>query len=34
MSGLGTPIFISSDDRLLNAARLEGLLADNPNLHP
>jgi len=33
-AGLAAPIFISSDDRLLNAAQLEGLLADNPSLHP
>jgi len=33
-AGLVAPIFISSDDRLLTAAQLEGLLVDNPNLHP
>jgi uncharacterized protein len=33
-AGLPAPVFISSDDRLLTAAQLEGLLADNPNLHP
>ena len=33
-AGFAAPIFISADDRLLNAARLEGLLADNPNLYP
>jgi uncharacterized protein len=33
-AGLAAPIFISSDDRLLTAAQLEGLLVDNPNLHP
>jgi uncharacterized protein len=33
-AGLAAPSFISSDDRLLTAAQLEGLLADNPNLHP
>jgi uncharacterized protein len=26
--------FLTADDRLLNAARLENLQADNPNLHP
>jgi uncharacterized protein len=33
-AGLAAPVFISSDDRLLTAAQLEGLLADNPSLHP
>jgi len=33
-AGLAAPVFISSDDRLLTAAQLEGLLADNPNLYP
>jgi uncharacterized protein len=32
--GLAAPVFISSDDRLLTVAQLEGLLADNPSLHP
>ncbi|NTU63444.1 MAG: type II toxin-antitoxin system VapC family toxin [Chloroflexi bacterium] len=32
--GLAAPVFLSSDERLLDAARSEGLLADNPNLHP
>jgi len=26
--------FLSADDRLVAAARAEGLMADNPNLHP
>jgi uncharacterized protein len=26
--------FLTADDRLLNAAQLENLQADNPNLHP
>lgn len=32
----GTPAltFLAADDRLLAAARLEGLVVDNPNLHP
>jgi len=32
----GTPalMFLAADDRLLAAARLEGLAIDNPNLHP
>ncbi len=33
LAGLAAPIFLSSDERLLNAARAEGLLADNPNLY-
>jgi hypothetical protein len=33
-AGLAAPVFISSDDRLLTAAQLEGLLVDNPNLYP
>jgi uncharacterized protein len=28
------PIFLAADDRLLNAARVEGLAIDNPNDHP
>lgn len=31
LSGL---IFLAADDRLLNTAQLEGLICDNPNLHP
>jgi predicted nucleic acid-binding protein len=26
--------FLSADDRLVAVARAEGLIADNPNLHP
>jgi predicted nucleic acid-binding protein len=26
--------FLTADDRLLNAAQVEGLATDNPNLHP
>jgi predicted nucleic acid-binding protein len=33
-AGLAAPVFISSDDRLLTAAQLEGFLVDNPNLYP
>jgi predicted nucleic acid-binding protein len=32
--GLDAPTFISADDRLLKAARLEGLAVDSPNLYP
>ena len=31
LSGL---IFLTADDRLLSVAQLEGLICDNPNLHP
>jgi uncharacterized protein len=34
LAGLAAPIFTSSDERLLNAARQEGLLTANPNLYP
>jgi hypothetical protein len=33
-TGLPLPIFLCADDRLLAAARAEGLPADNPNIHP
>ena len=33
-AGLAAPIFISADDRWLDAARLEGLLVDSPNVYP
>lgn len=32
--GLSALVFISADDRLLVAAQAEGLVTDNPNLHP
>ena len=32
--GLAEPIFLAADDRLLDAARAEGMVVDNPNLHP
>jgi predicted nucleic acid-binding protein len=32
--GLPTPVFVSADNDLRNAAALEGLLTDDPNLHP
>jgi predicted nucleic acid-binding protein len=32
-AGLAPPVFLSSDDRLLNVANAEGLNTDNPNLH-
>jgi uncharacterized protein len=31
---LPRPVFLTADDRLLMAARAEGLATDNPNLHP
>ncbi len=33
-NGLPPLTFLAADDRLLTAAQAEGLLADNPNLHP
>jgi len=33
-ANLPTPIFLSADDDLLTTARAEGMLTDNPNLHP
>jgi uncharacterized protein len=33
-AGLAASVFISSDDRLLAAAQLEGLPVDNPKLYP
>ena len=33
-TGLAASTFLTADDRLLNVARAEGLLADNPNWHP
>ena len=33
-SGLCSPIFLASDDKLLDAAIAEGFTTDNPNLHP
>jgi uncharacterized protein len=33
-AGLSALIFLAADDRLLNAARAEGLAVDNPNAHP
>lgn len=33
-SGLPTPIFLASDNKLLDAAKVEGFTTDNPNLHP
>jgi hypothetical protein len=34
VAGLSAPTFLAADDRLLIAARAEGLAIDNPNLHP
>jgi uncharacterized protein len=34
LSGLSPLIFLSADGRLCQAAQDEGLLVDNPNLHP
>jgi uncharacterized protein len=33
-SGLSAPIFLASDNKLLDAAIAEGFIIDNPNLHP
>ena len=33
-AGLPSPIFVSADKRLLNAAQVEGLQIDDPNSHP
>jgi uncharacterized protein len=33
-SGLSAPIFLASDNKLLDAAVGEGFATDNPNLHP
>jgi predicted nucleic acid-binding protein len=33
-TGLAASTFLTADDRLLDVARAEGLLADNPNWHP
>jgi uncharacterized protein len=33
-AGLPPLTFLSADDRLLNAAQMEGLATDNPNAHP
>ena len=33
-AGLPSPAFLAADDRLLDAAQAEGLMADNPNRHP
>ena len=33
-AGLAEPIFLAADDRLLDAARAEGMIVDNPNFHP
>ncbi len=33
-SQLPTPIFLASDNKLLDAAKAEGFTTDNPNLHP
>ncbi len=33
-SGLSAPIFLASDNKLLDAAIAEGFTTDNPNLHP
>lgn len=33
-SQLPSPIFLASDNRLLDAAIVEGFTTDNPNLHP
>jgi predicted nucleic acid-binding protein len=32
-TGMGAPIFLTADDRLLDVARAEGLPTDNPNWH-
>ncbi|HXG63888.1 MAG TPA: type II toxin-antitoxin system VapC family toxin [Blastocatellia bacterium] len=34
IAGLPAPIFLAADDRLLNAARAEGLATDDPRAHP
>jgi uncharacterized protein len=33
-SGLSAPIFLASDNQLLDAAIIEVFITDNPNLHP
>ncbi len=33
-AGLQEPIFLASDEKLLDAAVAEGFTTDNPNLHP
>src|SRR5437868_14586677 len=33
-SGLSAPLFLASDDKLLDAATNENFTTDNPNLHP
>jgi predicted nucleic acid-binding protein len=33
-SGLPAPVFLASDDKLLDAATNENFTTDNPNLHP
>ena len=33
-SGISAPIFLASDNKLLDAAIAEGFITDNPNLHP
>jgi len=33
-AGLAPLMFVAADDDLIAAARIEGLAADNPNLHP
>lgn len=33
-SGLSSPIFLASDNKLLDAAIAEGFTTDDPNLHP
>jgi predicted nucleic acid-binding protein len=33
-SGLPAPVFLASDDKLLDAATSENFNTDNPNLHP
>lgn len=32
-AGLGAPVFVSADRRLLAAAEAEGLMTDDPNVH-
>lgn len=33
-SGQSAPVFVSADDKLLEIARAEGFVVDNPNHHP
>ncbi|MCL5995904.1 MAG: VapC toxin family PIN domain ribonuclease, partial [Chloroflexi bacterium] len=33
-AGLAPPVFLCADERLLDVARREGMVSDNPNSHP